>query len=555
MTDPGSASTAAPPAPPDSRARWWVYPALSVALLWPAALSPVAAVPGAARTDLADSLWTLWFTARQLAAGNLPSSVAGVLNHPDGGTFWPADPLNTLLAAPLTLTFGAAATWTLLAHLHLSFAGLAAHALAREWRSNGWVAGVLYAIAPITLAHVHNGASEALGGTGWLALAALAATRLARNPSRWRAAGAAAALAAAALSHVYTGALAFLFLAALIAAAGTLRAAGALVGAGAAGLLIALVPLLHALSLSTAPDNVVGIKSDKEVATIRRTIGAADPEGFWRPGDFRSPDFHQLSRYGEALVHCTYLGWVPLLAAACSLRRRRGAAALWLAGLAALALSMGPVLVQNGGPVILDGRRAVPLPYLLVERVPGFSSLSLLWRLAQLTALCLAVLAARAVGRSRLAGLVVVLASLAEVKLASPARSLPGHFDATVRPELRALAAEPPGAVMNFPVVGGRAYLYEQTVHEKPVTGSLNFPNNNTSREVWKVAMESAGEPSATFAERLVSAARAADVRYLVVHVDARAYDDDLHTDAVRAIKEAFTPIAASASIRVYRFW
>jgi hypothetical protein len=44
-------------------------------------------------------------------------------------------------------------------------------------------------------------------------------------------------------------------------------------------------------------------------------------------------------------------------------------------------------------------------------------------------------------------------------------------------------------------------------------------------------------------------------VRYLVVHVDARAYDDVLHGDAVRAIKEAFTPVAASSSMRVYRFW
>ena len=108
---------------------------------------------------------------------------------------------------------------------------------------------------------------------------------------------------------------------------------------------------------------------------------------------------------------------------------------------------------------------------------------------------------------------------------------------------------------MNFPVVGGRAYLYEQTVHGKPVTGTLNFPNNNTSRRVWKVAMEHVGEPAEAFRVAVTAAAREADVRFLVVHVDARAYDDDLHTSSVRAIKEAFTPIAASGSIRVYRFW
>ncbi len=544
-----------PSAPPDSRLRWLVYPALSVAALWPAALSPLAAVPGAPRTDLADSLWGAWFAALRLQSGRLPTSVEGILNHPDGGAFWPADPLNALLGAPLVLLTGPAATWTLLAHVHLAFAGLAAHALARQWRGNGWVAGCLYLLAPITLAHVHNGASEAVGGTGWLALAALLASRCARAPSPGRIAGSAVGLAIAALSHAYSGALAFLFLAALVVLSGSLRTASRLLVAGAGGLVLALGPLLYGLSLSTAPDNVVGIKTDKEVATIRRTIGAADPEGFVHPGDFRSPDFHELSRYGEELVHCTYLGWVPLLAAAWSLRRRRGSGALWLAGAAALALSMGPVLVENGGPVILDGRRAIPLPYLLVERLPGFSSLSLLWRLAQLSSLTLAVLAARAAGRSRVAALLLVVAGIAEIRFASPARALPAHFDARVALEIHALAAEPEGAVMNFPVVGGRAYLYEQTVHHKPVTGSLNFPNNNTSRKVWKVAMDHASAPAAEFRPLLEEAAREAGVRYLVVHVDARAYDDDLHTDAVRAIKAAFTPLAASGSLRVYRFW
>jgi hypothetical protein len=273
------------------------------------------------------------------------------------------------------------------------------------------------------------------------------------------------------------------------------------------------------------------------------------------PGDFRSPDFHELSRYGEELVHCAYLGWVPLLAAAVSLRRRRGSAALWLATIGAVVLAMGPVLVENGGPVILAGRRAIPLPYLLVEKLPGFRSLSLLWRLAQLGALGLSVLAARAPGRSPRLAALLVAAALAETRFASPARTLPAHTDATIAPEIVALAAEPEGAVMNYPVVGGRAYLYEQTAHGKPVTGTLNFPNNNTSRKVWKVAIDHAADPKEAFAAEVSAAAQAEGVRYLVVHVDARAHDDDMHTDAVRAIKEAFTPIAQSAGVRVYRFW
>ncbi len=545
---------------PPSRLRRWVAPAawyavLAVGLLWPAMLQPIAAVPGAPRTDLADALWTSWFVAIRLGSGQLPDSVDGLLNFPDGGALWPADPLNGVIGAPLVLTIGAAATWTVLAHLHVIFAGLAAHKLGEHFRAQGFVAGTLYAAAPITLSHLHNGATEAVGGTGWLALAALTAVRLVDRPN-WRtilACG--AATAAAAVAHAYSGALAAIFVCAASAFAPSWRSRAHLLLAGGVAVMLAAAPLTMALERATAADNVVGIKTDKELATIRRTIGPADPEGFFHAGEFRSPDFHKLSRYGEEMVHCAYLGWVPLLAAALSLRRRRGAGVLWVAGGVALLLSMGPVLVEDGGPVILAGRRAVPLPYLLVEGLPGFRSLSLLWRLAQLTALCLAVLAARAPGRSVGLAWALVVATLAETRLVSPARDLPWHMSGALAPEIAALSTEPEGAVMNFPVVGGRPYLYEQTAHKKPLTGSLNFPNNGASRKVWKTAIDTAPGDVDRFHDAVVATAQAEGVRYLIVHVDARAYDDDLHADAVRAMKDAFTPIAASSAVRVYRFW
>lgn len=531
------------------------YAALAVAITWPAAIHPVTSVPGAPRTDAADSLWSLWFTAVRAQQGALPESVAGLLNHPEGGSFWPADPLNGLLAIPLVLTLGAAAAWTVLVLGHLVFAGLAAHRLGEAFEGNGYVSGTLYAAAPITLAHIHNGASESLGGTGWLALAALAVVHLQRAPTWARVGWTALALALAAVAHAYTGVLAFVFLAAAVLFGGSARARGLLVAAGLVGSLLAAGPAAFALSRSTASDNVVGIKTDKELATIRRTIGPADPEVFVHPGDFRSPNFDKMSRYGEELVHCAYLGWVPLLAAAWSLRRRKGTAVLWVAGFTALILAMGPVLVADGGPVILAGRRAIPLPYLLLEPLPGFRSLSLLWRLTQLTALGLAVLASRVPGKSALAAGMLAALALAETRLLSPARRLPGHLNGEVAPEIAALADAPAGAVMNYPVVGGRAYLYEQTAHGKPVTGTLNFPNNNASRKVWKAAMESAGVENGRFAGIVSEEAEKAGIRYLVVHVDAHADDDDLHTEAVRAIREAFTPISESTGVRVYRFW
>ncbi len=530
------------------------YCALAVALTWPAAVQPLIAVPGGARTDTADSLWTLWYVARELAAGRLPGSVDGLLNHPGGGSLWPADPVDAFLGAPLVWLVGAAPAWSLLCTAHIALAGLAAHVLAVKLGGRGVVGGVLYAASAMTIAHVQNGASEAVLGTSLLPLAALGLLACARGRGPLLPG---LLLGLAALGHAYTGVLAYVLGATVLA----LGLPGATPGsrkrvalAMLLGLLVAAGPSALALSAATAEDNVVGIKTARELMTIRRTIGPADPEVFLHPGDFRSPDFRELSRYGEDLVHCAYLGGVGVLGALASLRRRATPWALLLAGLLALLLALGPVLVENGAPVILAGRRAVPLPYLLVESLPGFSSLSLLWRLAQLGTLAIAVLAARAVERPVFAWGIALLA-LAETLLLSPVAGFPRHFDATVSDGIRVLAEAPPGAVMNFPVVGARAYLWEQTVHQKPLTGTLNFPNNNASRRVWKAAIEHEKATPEAMREAVGAAARAADVRYLVVHVDARAFDDDMHTGAVRAIKAAFEPIHESASMRVYRFW
>ena len=512
-----------------------VYLAIAVFFTWPAVLHPIAAVPGAPRTDLWDSLWSLWYFAERVMAGQVPLRVDGLLNHPHGGALWVADPINAVLALPLLPVLGVPATWTMLILGHMVFAGMMAHRLGEEVSGSGWVTGVCYASAPILLAHVHNGASEVVG-TGFLALSALTTWRL-RSGGSVLAAG--LALGLCTVSSWYFGVGAFLLLLAL-------SPWRAMFGAGT--LAVALAGPVAALAhhAATQKDNVVGIKNDREVATVRRTIGSADPVGYLMPGDYRSPDFRELSRYGEEYIHCHYLGWVTLLAAALALRRRGGTAGWWLAAGIAGALACGPVLTRAGAPVILPGRLAIPLPYLLLDGLPGFSSLSLLWRLAQVPALCLAVLAGRGVA-ARFA-LPVCLAMIAETRFVSPMAGLPDTTDARMSAPIVALAAEPDGAVMNFPVAGGRAFLYEQTVHHKPLTGGLNFPNNLASRRVWKAILDHPDAASVT------DAARADGIRYLVVHLDPMVRPD-MHDTAVRSLKGLFTPIAEGEGVRVYRFW
>lgn len=509
------------------------YLLLAVALTWPAALHPVAAVPGADRTDLHDTLWSLWFVWERLSTGASPVRVDGLLNIPLGGSFWVADPLNALLALPLIPLVGPAAAWTLLVLFHLGFTGRMAHALGEAVTpGSGWVTGVTVAASPMLLGQVHNGASEAVG-QGWLVLAILRAWRLREAPTRRNAVLAGLATGVAAVAHWYGGVDAGLFLVLLLPFAGRQVLLAALV----AGLVAAPVALA-ARSLSTARDNVVGIKTPRELSTVRRSIGAADPVGFLAPGDFRSPDFSRLSRYGEQYVHCHYLGFVVLGVAAAGLRRRRGTGVWWAAVGLGIVLACGPVVVRDGGAWILPGRRAVPLPYFLVERLPPFDSLSLVYRLAFLSVLGLGVLAGRTVATWRFRWVVPVLALL-ETRLVSPARQLPAHVDARVDPALTALAADPdPRAVMNYPIVGGRPYLYEQTAHHHPVAGTLNFPNNGASKKVWRTIAESAGLPCPAFRAAVAAAARREHIGFLVFHLDPTAEEDIYLAPTLRLLGE-----------------
>jgi hypothetical protein len=287
------------------------------------------------------------------------------------------------------------------------------------------------------------------------------------------------------------------------------------------------------------------------VSTVRRTIGSADWRGWFVPGDFRSPDFAVSSRYGERFVHCHYLGWVLLGASGLVLVRRRGPGFAAVGGGLGLVAAMGPVVVMDGQAVVLGGDMALALPWLAVERLPGLSSLSLLYRLAMAPSLALALLAAHASQRFALP-LAVVIAL--ELRLVSPASSLPELTPTPANEALVYLASAPDGAVMNFPVVGGRAYLYEQTVHGQPLAGSLNFPNNSASIAVWDAVLKNeALDPEARLA-RVQAVARQQGVRYVVVHDDPDARPDH-HDLAVALLMESLTPAAVDGSIQVLVLW
>jgi hypothetical protein len=521
------------------------YLALAVLLTWPLAASPGSVVPGADRTDLWNSLWSLWYVEDAVSSGMLPWSTT-LLGHPHGGVLWPSDLVNAVLGLPLVALFGPVLAWSLLVLGHITASGMAAHGLSASLGAGrgAWVAGVSWAMAPILVSGIHNGTSEAVVGV-WLPLAVWGLVR-AQRTGKWGAG--AALLALCSISSWYAGVAAGFFWLALLGLGPGRRG---LLLAGLLGGLLAAPVAVTSLTASSHVENLVGIKGAREVSTVRRTIGSADWRGWFVPGDFRSPDFAVSSRYGERFVHCHYLGWVLLGASGLVLVRRRGPGFAAVGGGLGLVAAMGPVVVMDGQAVVLGGDMALALPWLAVERLPGLSSLSLLYRLAMAPSLALALLAAHASQRFALP-LAVVIAL--ELRLVSPASSLPELTPTPANEALVYLASAPDGAVMNFPVVGGRAYLYEQTVHGQPLAGSLNFPNNSASIAVWDAVLKNeALDPEARLA-RVQAVARQQGVRYVVVHDDPDARPDH-HDLAVALLMESLTPAAVDGSIQVLVLW
>ena len=531
----------------------------------------------------------MWFFQDNLWSGSLPLEIT-LLDFPRQGVFQVADPLNGLILTPIVPLLGLSVSYTLLVLGHVTFSGVGAHLLARHLHGSdraGWIAGVAFACAPVLLSGIHNGTSEAIAG-GWLALSALALLRAAerggRAPILWASLG----LVLVCLGGWYAGLCAWLFWGVLLCVGRPevpwkssfrrLSICGALA-------LTLCVPMAVSMSQSVQEGSQIGIKNERELNTVRRSTGSADPLGWIAPGDWRSPDFREISRDNEEFIHSHYLGWTLILGAGfVLLRRRKGLGALALAGLAAGLLAMGPVLVRGGQAWVFSENLAVPLPYLLVEDLPGFQSLSLLFRLGLLPALALAVIAGGMAAHLKERWWILLALVFVELRFLSPLAGLPAVETARLSPALQSLAEAPPGAVMNYPIVGGRPYLYEQTQHKKPIAGLLNFPNNASSKKIWSVLDAVRSQPLSGARQQIRSVAQKTKtgvcseirpfcvygilsqapssnscrchygVRYLVLHEDELARPD-MHQESAAWAAQSLPVLASDEGLKVIQLW
>ena len=527
-----------------AESRWTaalVYAICAIVITWPLATSPDTLVAGGARSDALNSIWNLWFAHRGVARGELPI-YTDLLDPPTGGRIAIADPLNAVLGLPLVHVFGPVAAYAVLVVGHLWLAGFAAHLLGRRLGGGGWVAGFGFQWAPILLSHVHNGSSEAVSA-GMIPLALLAVVEATERGGLGRMAVAGFGLFVVAVSGWYAGVGAFFVVLCILLlgweGVAHRQVVGRLLPALVLGLALTAPLAIGVRSIAEAEDGLVDIKNPSELARIRRTLGAADPRVFVYPGEFRSPDLKHLEANPSDRIHTAYLGFALVLLAIRHGRRRP----YWLATVGLIVLAMGPVVVIGGLPANIRGH-ALPLPYSILELLPGFSSLSLLYRLATVPALLLAVLADRARGRW-------ALLVLGEVLLVSPMRGLPDVSPVERPAPIVALRDRPEGIVVNLPVLAGRNFLFEQTIHEKPVAGSLNSGMNRPGLRLLAAARKvRAGE--LTTAE-LTNVAKREGVRYVVFHKNTLMAET--FVASWTGIRRNFEALGEDEDVAVYELW
>lgn len=533
---------------------WWrlAWPALALLfyalltlwLLWPYPLRADRVVMH--RGDPIHQLWTMRWTqhalahdpARLFAANvNYPYDAALALNQP---TY-----TNALLTAPVyALTGNQVLTYNAGVLASFVLAGAFTALLVQHLTGSPWaalVAGVLYAFAPVRQAHIYH--LNLLSGY-WTPLVLWGLHRLWHEEGkRQKVEGKkllpstfcllpliGLALAAQILAEFYHAV--YLALALVIVLLWQIlvrrwglswRGTALLAAGGLLGLLLALPVLLPTARAWSALD-------------LRRPAADHDAHGARlenylvsdRPMRLSGPlwRFNHQSATSGAAEHSLYPGMftLPLAVAGLLWARRRGygEAPVYVAiTLAAFVLSLGPTIRVDEGP---DGLPS-PLYRWLYDYAPGFQGARIPSRWGMLVQLALAVLAGYGVAalvalrRARwwapLAG--AALLALLALDFWGPPIGGTDEIVGEPLPEVyRALAQQPPGPVLEYPLVNADEmlpyrYEYYSTFHWRPLVNSGSSIVPTAYIELRDVL---SGFPD----PRAVALLQALGVRYVVVH-------------------------------------
>jgi len=546
-----------------------VYSCIAILLTWPAAFELGESIPGADGTALWRSYWAIQHVTQSILDGQ-SLFVTDALNFPRGGTLVVNDLFGALIVFPFAVFLGPAVALGLLVIIQLAFAGWTIHMFSRDFLIRGldtetpkwgpWISGLGLMVSSLVMSHVHNGATEALS-VGWTVLAIWMSWRAAFLSSIRGALLAGCCLTLASIAHVYGGVVAFVFAAALLLserAKGTFFLNQSRWVTLVFGLLLTL-PIANGLSQVGDGKNSLNQPTSLEVIQeATRSTGSADPLVYVRPGRHLSPDFGKLPQQEHRYVHIHYLGLVGLSLTLWLLfrGRRDRYGFLLVGGVTCLVISLGPVWLHDGRPVIFSSEYAVPLPYFLLEGLPGFAHLNAPWKFALGPVITIAMMAGLAVDQLRIRFALIAAALLClDARVLSPAAEIGTALSVAPADSIVGLASAPEGAVINYPLRSGEVYLYEQTVHGKPIAGTFSKVASPRAMRLWRrIHGESQKSPD-TFHKAVSSTAKRLGIRYLVIHTDPNA-EPDVYSAAVRKIEKLFpTPDWGRGQTRVVPLW
>jgi hypothetical protein len=547
-----------------------LYLLIAIVVTYPLVLHFGTHLPGDGR-DAWQNYWDYWWLRTALAEGHNPYQAA-LLYAPYGAPLYlhTLNPFNGLVTLPIQIAFGLTAAYNTVVFLSLTLAAYFAYLLVTfvsGSRLAGFVGGVIYAFGSYHFAHLLGHAN--LLASEWLPayilclLAASAATG--RRRLLLAVAGVAALLLLTFCDWQYV-----LFAGIFTALYGPYMAIARrsvipLLVAGAIGscwLVLALPILLPTARelRDTAATRVTVFGPDRFSADLLSLVVPSPLQAWWGSAAERIGG----KATAPLVERAVFLGFLPLALAGVGLWLGRRRATFWaVAALLFAVLALGPTLQIAG-----QTPGGIPLPYRLLERIPGVNVSRVPARFALLVTLCLAVLSG--LGLVGLAGrfprlrrprILAVATPLLVLALLAEHFAAPYPLTAVEEPPFyRQLAADhEAGAVLELPFVMTRATsLFGQTVHGKPIIGGylsrqLDYP----LLALPPFAAPTAGSPTGDIVPPTDSnmgawMLRLSNVRWIVVLLD----DPKLNREEIATFLRDYaepTPLYTDARMAVYR--
>ncbi|PDV96919.1 hypothetical protein [Candidatus Chloroploca asiatica] len=463
------------------------YAVLALWLTWPAILALPSHYFTAGNNlyfyiktpDAPQNIWNFWWTGYAVQHGINPFFTP-LLYYPEGlqMVLQTINPVAVLTAVPVTLTLGPVAAYNVTAIVAMMLTGYAGFLLARAFAPGvlgPFVAGVLLTASPFHVAKLDSGQLNFVT-MQWLVFAVVALIYLSRKTSWWFVPITALAFGAVLYTDWYWALVTVLF--GMVWAVVSLIRAEQPLGVmmrygffGGLALLITLPLILmlrNELSDPNLPLDLWALYTQGYSADL---LGLFFPSGrhpFW---SMQAEQFLvEMAPYGMVEGSYTAAGWVlSALGLLGIFWYGRQHWRLIVVAVVAWLFAMGPILY------ILGNETGIPMPYQLLQALPGLSTARRPNLFGVLTIMVFTIFAALAVARMRermrprTFGIVLaVIGVLAFVELLPPIRTTMTMERAEVYAQI---AAREPGVVVDLPIENNTnsRTLINQIVHGQPI--------------------------------------------------------------------------------------